>query len=160
MPADRAESGGTANFFMRGNTEIIVLDLKGAFSKMKYPVERRAFPPLARHACLEAIFAKRWCGGEIAGRIAVDRHKASARFQATGDTIQHRREIFPIRRIVEQISRDDQIVFFIELQISAIPNQVADTLRALRFLLTSQSDHFLGEIHTRDTRRTLLAQNA
>src|SRR6266511_5180368 len=156
MPAYRAESGGTASLLMRGNTEIVVLDLKGAVSKMKNPVERRSLPPLARHPCLEAIFAKRWCGGEIEGRIAVNRHEASARFQATGDTVQHRREIFPIRCIIEQIGGDDQIVFFVELQISAVPNQVADTLRVLRLLLTGQSDHFLGEVHTRDARRTVL----
>ena len=119
---------------MRGNTEIVVLDLKGAFSKMKNPVERRSLSPLARHACLETVFAKRWCSGEIEGRIAVNRHKASARFQATGDPVQHRREIFPIPRIVEQISGDDQIVFFVELQISAVPNHVTDSLRVLRLL--------------------------
>ena len=56
---------------MSGNTEMVVLDLKGAFSKMENPVERRALPPLARHPCREAIFAKRRRGGEIEGRIAV-----------------------------------------------------------------------------------------
>src|SRR5437867_661606 len=117
MPAYRAESGGSASLLVRGNTEIVVLDLKGAFRKMKNPVERRAFPPFARRPCLEVVFAKGWCRGEIAGRIAVDRHKASARFQAMGDAVQHRRELFPIRRIVEQISSDDQIMFFVELQI-------------------------------------------
>src|SRR5438477_4035591 len=111
---------------------MVVLDLKGAFSKMKNPAERRPLPPLARNPGLEAVFAKRWRSGEIAGRIAVNRHKASAGFEATGDPVQHRPELFPIGRIVEQISGDDQIVFFVELQISAVPNQVADTLRVLR----------------------------
>src|SRR5437879_6201849 len=124
MPADGAESGGTARLLVRGNTEIVVLNLKGAFSKMKNPVVRRSLPPLTRHPCLEAILAKRWRGGEIASRIAIDCHKASARFQATGNAVQHRREIFPIRGIVEEISGDDQIVFFVELQISAVPDQV------------------------------------
>src|SRR5438105_7809921 len=139
---------------------MVVLDLKRALSKMKYPVERRSLPPLARHPCLEAIFAKRWCGGKIEGGIAVDRHKASAGFQATGDAVQHRLELFPTRCIVEQISGDDQIVFFAKLQTSAVPNQVADTLLVFRLLLTGQSDHSLGEINARDTRRAVLPQNA
>src|SRR5438477_11372789 len=139
---------------------MVVLDLNVALSKMKYPVERRSLPPLARHPCLEAIFAKRWRGGKIEGGIAVDRHKASAGFQATGDAVEHRRELFPVRRIVEQISGDDQIVFFIELQMSAVPDQVADTLLVLRLLPTGQSDHSLGEVHARNTRRSSLAQNA
>src|SRR6266571_1072059 len=122
MPADGGESGGTASLLVRGHTQMVVLDLQGAFSEMKNPVERRALPPLARHPCLEAIFAKRWCSGEIEGRIAVHCDKASARFQATSDAVQHRRELFPIRRIVEQISGHDQIVFFVELQISAVAN--------------------------------------
>src|SRR6266581_5401352 len=159
MPAYRAESGGTASLLVSGNTEMVVLDLDGPFSKMKNPVERRSLPPLARHPSLEAIFAKRWCGGEIEGRIAVNRHKASAGFQAMGDTVQHRLELFPIRRIVEQISGHNQIVFFVELQISAVPNQVADTPRVLLLLLAAQSDHSLGEVHTRDTRRALLPKN-
>src|SRR2546427_13252914 len=160
MPADGAESGGTASLLVSGNTEMVVLDLDGALGKMKNPVERRALPPLARHMCLEAIFAKRWRDGEIEGRIAVNRHKASSRFQATGDTVQHRCEIFPIGRIVEQISGDDQIVLLVELQISAIPDQVAYPLWVFRLLLTGQSDHFLREVHTRDTRRAVLPQNA
>src|SRR6266699_5593817 len=128
VPADGAESGRTASLLVSGNTEMVVLDLKGAFSKVKNPVVRRSLPPLARHPCLEAILAKRWRGGEIASRIAIDCHKASARFQATGDAVQHRREIFPICRVVEEVSGDDQIVFFVELQISAVANQVADSL--------------------------------
>ena len=43
---------------VRGNTEVVVLNLKGAFSKMKNPVVRRSLPPRARHTSLEAILAK------------------------------------------------------------------------------------------------------
>src|SRR6266487_1500584 len=103
MPADGAESGGTASLLVSGDTEMVVLDLKGAFSKMKNPVERRSLPPLARHPCLEAIFSKRGRGGKITGGIAVNRHKASAGFEATGDPVEHRGEIFPVRRIIEQV---------------------------------------------------------
>src|SRR6266536_209379 len=160
MPADGAESGGTAGLLVSGNTEMVVLNLKSAFSKMENPLVRRSLPPVAGHPGLETVFAKRWRAGKIAGRITVDCHKASAGFQATGDPVQHRREFFPTRGIIEQVSRDGQIMFFVELQISAVPDQVADALRVFRLLLTGQGNHLLGEIHTRYTGRALLPQDA
>ena len=56
MPADGGESGGTASLLVRGHTEMVVLNFKGAFRQMKNPVERRSLSPLARHPGLEAMF--------------------------------------------------------------------------------------------------------
>jgi len=120
------------------------------FRSCQPPGDRRSFLKRPGDARLEPIFAKGRRSGKIEARIGIDRDESTAWFQATGDATAHCRQLLPVARVIQQISRHNQAKLVHELQIPRIPHRIVDSQAVHPFLAARQLNHALRQVDAGD----------
>ena len=141
----------------------IILDRKFTIIQKEGPGDRRPFRDFACRrrflkSRLKPVRAIRRSRAKVAGGVAVHRDESPTRLETPSNALAHRVQLIPVRGVVQQVRRHNQIVLPRKLQIAAIARQVFNPQRSFRFLSPRQSHHPVRQIDAGDACRSPVFQ--